>query len=124
MNDDPQKKILLRDGADPALVDRFFKYHRGSPKVWDLFKDYAEEAYRSGRNNFSAWAIINRVRWDHEIEKREEFKISNDYIALYSRMLVAGRPKFRGFFRLRPLKHEKEPELREPTRPIPEDWVK
>ena len=108
MNDDPQKKILLRDGADPELVDRFFKYHNASPKVWNLFKDYAEEAYKSGRKHFSGWAIINRVRWDHEIEKTEEFKISNGYIALYCRMLVSVRPKFAGFFRLRPLKKKDE----------------
>ncbi len=90
--------------ADPALVKRFLEYHAEHPEVWRLFKQYANTAYRSGRKHYSAWAIMNRVRWDHDMKKTEEFKISNDYIALYSRTLMHYHPKYKGFFRTRPMR--------------------
>lgn len=105
----PQEKQVLDLGsvlneADPALVKRFEKYHQQHPEVWDKFKAYAQEMRATGRKRYSAWAIINRIRWDHDISYAEEFKISNDYIALYARVMIHLDPAFAEFFRTRPMK--------------------
>jgi len=46
------------------------------------------------------------MRWDFEISTNSntEFKISNDFIALYSRLLIFRDPSFLGFFTLKPMK--------------------
>ncbi len=99
--------VVLRE-ADKDLVARFTKYHERHPEVWDSFKRYASEMRATGRKRYSAWAIINRIRWDHDMAKTEEFKISNDYIALYSRVAIHLEPSLDGFFVTRPMKSERE----------------
>jgi hypothetical protein len=86
---------------------KWWDWHLSNPHVWSLFERYAFEAISSGRKNYSHWAILQRIRWNYEIETRGgEFKISNDYIAWYARMFAAKHPEHRGFFRLKPLKEE------------------
>ena len=104
--------ILHEAPAD--LRRRFLKYHAAHPKVWGLFKVYTAQAYDSGKRKFSSWAVINRVRWDHEIVSTEgqvwkgDFKVPNEFIALYARMVMALLPKYEGFFTTRSMKNDDE----------------
>ena len=82
--------------------------HKQNPQVWEKFEEYTLEAVASGRRHYSHWAIINRIRWNREIETRGgEFKISNDYICYYARLFHAKYPQHNDFFKLKPLKEEK-----------------
>jgi hypothetical protein len=82
---------------------------KNNPKVWEKFRDYTLDVINSGRNNYSQWAIVNRIRWNEEIETQGgEFKINNNYISFYARMFHAKYPEHEGFFRLKPFKEEKE----------------
>jgi hypothetical protein len=106
----PKQMLILTEvlrEADPKLVNRFSKYHNEHPEVWDNFKKYAAEMRATGRRRYSAWAIINRIRWDHDMAKTEEFKISNDYIALYARIAIHLEPELATFFVTRPMKSER-----------------
>ena len=86
----------------------WWAWHKANPEVWRKFEEYTLEAIRSGRKNYSQWAIINRIRWHTEIEtKSGEFKISNNYIGFYARFFHATYPEHDNFFRLKPLKEEK-----------------
>ena len=88
---------------------KWWKWHLANPQVWDKFKEYTLDAINSGRKHYSHWAIINRIRWNKEIEtKGGEFKISNDYICFYARLFHARFPDHKDFFKLKPLKEEKE----------------
>ena len=76
--------------------------------MWEKFEEYTLEAIATGRNHYSHWAIVNRIRWNREIEtKGGEFKISNDYICFYARLFHAKHPEHNEFFKLKPLKEEK-----------------
>jgi len=87
----------------------WWEWHRKNPEVYDKFKEYTFDAIASGRKHYSHWAIINRIRWNTEIEtKGGEFKISNDYIGFYARLFHARHPDYDGFFKLKPLKEEKQ----------------
>ena len=89
--------------------EEWWEWHKNNPKVWERFRDYTLEAIRSGRKHYSQWAIINRIRWNEEIETQGgEFKISNNYISFYARLFHAKYPEHKGFFRLKPFKEEKE----------------
>jgi hypothetical protein len=60
---------------------------------------------RTGRKKYSAWTIINKIRWDRDIRTDGDvFKINNDFIALYARKLIDEDSRFDGFFELRRMK--------------------
>ena len=87
----------------------WWKWHKENPEVWEKFEEYTLQAISSGRKHYSHWAIVNRIRWNSEIETRGgDFKISNDYIGFYARLFHARHPDYDGFFKLKPLKEEKE----------------
>jgi hypothetical protein len=87
---------------------KWWAWHKLNPQVWEKFEEYTLEAVNSGRKHYSHWAIVNRIRWNREIEtKGGEFKISNDYICFYARLFHARYPEHNEFFRLKPLKEEK-----------------
>lgn len=102
----------LRSQLEEKLRERkrkWWAWHKKNPQVWDKFREYTLDAIRSGRRHYSHWAVINRIRWNREIETRGgEFKISNDYICFYARLFHVEHPEYRDFFKLKPLKEEKE----------------
>ena len=99
------KAICAEDDASPKLVKKFLEYHEKNPGVFKLFVRFANEAKASGRPRFSHWMIINRIRWYSSIETTgDQYKISNDYNALYPRLLLAYHPEFEDFFELKQMK--------------------
>ena len=87
---------------------KWWEWHKRNPLVWEKFKEYALEAINSGRKHYSHWTIVNRIRWNREIETNGgEFKISNDFICFYARLFHAKYPEYGDFFKLKPLKEEK-----------------
>ena len=93
------------DNIDKNLLNKFKKYHEENPHIYREFKRYAY-AMKGVRSKSSAWLIINRIRWDYDIKSNsnEVFKISNDYIALYSRLLIYNDPEFKDFFVIKQMK--------------------
>ena len=88
--------------------EAWWGWHKKNPQVWDKFEEYTLEAIKTGRKHYSHWAIINRIRWNREIETNGgEFKISNDYISFYARLFHARHPNHNDFFRLKQFKEEK-----------------
>lgn len=89
-----------------TLTDKFNQYHRDNPQVYELFKRFTFMAIKRGHNRLSAWMIANRIRWETSIEtfSVDEYKISNDYIALYARMFMRDHPEYNGFFKTKEMK--------------------
>ena len=102
---------MLEDQLKEQLQERkkkWWAWHKDNPQVWKKFEEYTLQAIESGRKKYSQWAVINRIRWNAEVEtKGEEFKISNDYICFYARLFHARYPDYNDFFSLKPLKEEK-----------------
>lgn len=49
------------------------------------------------------------MRWDSDLSTKDDvFKISNDYIALYARLMVYRYPEFEGFFELKRMKPKRK----------------
>ena len=102
---DPDRFDALFAEACPRLVARFFAYHQDNPALFGLFLRYAREAKDRGRGRFSSWMIGNRVRWYTAVETTgPRFKVTNDYFALYARLIVYLHPEFDGFFEMRAMK--------------------
>lgn len=83
----------------------FKNYLKENPIVYRKFKKYASQLYRNGRRRYSAWAIVNAIRWEHDFTTRgSKFKVNNDFIALLARKLVRENKTFKGFFLTKPLR--------------------
>jgi hypothetical protein len=87
---------------------KWWIWHRANPHVYELFKRFTMQAINRGHRNLSAWLIVNRIRWETSIETTgDDFKISNDFIAYYSRLFMHDHPQYKGFFRTKTLKSER-----------------
>ncbi len=96
----------METATQPTIQEKFKKYHAANPKIYGLFLMYARKVRISGFTRYSAWAIMNRIRWHHDVNTSDasRFKISNDYIAWYARKAIADYPdEFVGFFKLKKL---------------------
>lgn len=88
---------------DPELLQRFKEYHQANPEIYRQFVIYAHRM-KGVRKKYSAWTVINVIRWNFDLRTTEPFKINNDFIALYARLLIHHDPSFEGFFELRKMK--------------------
>jgi hypothetical protein len=96
--------------CDEELAKSFLKFHESNPDIYDAFERFSREALKSGLKRCSHWLIVNRIRWYTDIETTgSKFKISNDYIALYARLLIHQFPEFDGFFTLKKMKAYRRP---------------
>jgi hypothetical protein len=93
------------DALDSSLLIKWQRWHKENPEFYELFSRFTKEAISNGHTKLSAWLIINRIRWETSIvTKGDDYKISNDFIALYSRLFMPDNPQYAGFFRTRPMK--------------------
>lgn len=104
---DYRREFLFGD-CDRSLLDRFRKFDLENPDVYSKFVGLSTTMAKKGRTAYSAWAIINKIRWDHDIETEGDvFKISNDFIGLYARKLILNQPAMLVFFDIKPMKRER-----------------
>lgn len=110
------------DSADPALLAKFKEFHAANPKVMEKFLAYARLIRQRGFKKYSAWTIVNVIRWEEDLATSGDvFTINNDFIAIYARLVIHNYPdEFTGFFELRSMKprarkksHEEYKRLRE-----------
>lgn len=85
-----------------ARFQRWLKFHRENPQVWELFRGFAVEA-RAARERFSARMIVHRIRWYTAVETTDEdYKINDHVSPYYARLLAWTEPEmFGSFFELR-----------------------
>tara|TARA_E500000081_G_scaffold98253_1_gene99324 strand:+ start:97 stop:372 length:276 start_codon:yes stop_codon:yes gene_type:complete len=89
------------------LKRKWWQWHNENPHIYEAFEKYSLYAISRGKQKLSAWLIINRLRWDTEVETTGgEFKISNDFIAYYARLFMAYNPEYEGFFNVKKMKDE------------------
>lgn len=87
------------------IQDRFEAWLEENPHVWQLIRRYAYRVLESGRERFGIAAIVERVRWEIEIETTgDPFKINNDYRSRIVRKLIQEDSRFDDLFETRELK--------------------
>lgn len=93
---------------ESALGRMWLTWHRTNPEFFTLFEQFTAEALRRGHKKLSGWLIANRVRWETSIVTRgNDYKISNDFIALFARLYMVRNPQYVGFFRTKRMKRLK-----------------
>ena len=83
---------------------RFDTFHAENPHVYKLFLQYSRTVKAKGYTKFSAKAVFERLRWYFNFETKsdgDDFKLNNDYTALYARKAMIENPDLQDFFNLR-----------------------
>lgn len=83
---------------------RYDNWRLAYPRAFLMFEKFANEAKAAGFEQYSPRTLAELVRWHGDIEKVEDFKLNNNYIAYMARELIAKDPSFAGFFALRRMK--------------------
>ena len=89
---------------DSQLVLRYRNWIQATPMAFTLFEKLSNQIRAAGKTKYSAWTIVNIIRWESDLAQSEEYKISNDYIGLLARDLIKKDPSFDGFFNLKKTK--------------------
>ncbi len=100
-----QLEYLKSLGISEKRIADFVAYHQANPEIWKYFQEFSLEAAKIGKS-IGANAIRERIRWEVEIELRQDFKFNNNYTPLYARMFVKKYPQFADFFEFRDLKED------------------
>ena len=96
-----KEHALFRELA-PHVTEKFFSFHQDNPRVFDLFKGYANDLRTRGFMHYAARTILERIRWDISLETTDElFKINNNFTPCYARLLMITDRRFEDFFELR-----------------------
>lgn len=104
------KEVKNLNSLEKTLQERYDDWVVENIGVYELFCKFAIQAINSGKKKISHWLIVNRIRWEVEIETKsvcdqdKEFKISNDYIALLARDFIKDYPEHKDAFNLKQMK--------------------
>lgn len=96
---------IQRELFDSTIQARFEAFDASNPRIRQLFVRFAEEAMVAGKRKIGAKAIAERIRWFVEIETiGESFKLNNNYVSRYARIVSKIRPDLAPMFETRTLK--------------------
>lgn len=91
---------LSREGVPSDTVDKVLEYISRNHVVWAAFEKFALQAI-SHKKTVGAKAIMERVRWEVEIEGEGEFKVNNNYTAYVARFFALKYPDHAQYFEMR-----------------------
>ena len=106
---DPRYERLFGD-VSVELLNLWKIFHAANPQVYEAFKHYTYEIKKAGWEHYSHWAVANQVRWhfDTRIKGEFPFKLSNDFITVYARVLTWNHADLEGFFTLKKCKKNRK----------------
>lgn len=79
-----------------TLSRRFELFDAENPHIWELFKRFAVQALKSGKDVLSIALITERIRWEVEVAgvTGERFKLNNNHKAFYARKFHDAFPQY------------------------------
>lgn len=87
------------------LQKAFKGFHKDNPEVYQYFMNFTLEVITKGFKQYSADAIMHRVRWETNVVTNDtKYKINNNHISYYARKFVEDFPEHKGFFNFRVLR--------------------
>ncbi len=81
---------------------KFQEYHEANPHVYSGLKELALRLRKRGRQHYGIGALFEVLRYERALTTvGDEFKLNNNYRALYARLLMEDEPELNGFFATR-----------------------
>jgi len=92
---------VLPQGQALTIDQQFLHFHRANPHIYGNLKALALNAARKGQK-FGIKALFEILRWQYaQASRGDQFKLNNNYTALYARMLMHREPELSGYFETR-----------------------
>ena len=80
----------------------FREFHAANPHVYEGLRDGALDLRRAGWKHFGIARLYEGLRYQRAVvTTADDFKLNNNFRALYARMLMEQEPELAGFFELR-----------------------
>lgn len=82
---------------------RFEKFHGEHPEVIREIRSIALKMKARGFRSYSIMTIYGAARYRLSLESGEDYKLNNNYMPYYSRLVMETTPELSGFFRTKEL---------------------
>lgn len=94
---------LINAPLEPDRIKAAFeKFHAENPHVYLELRDLALEVKRAGCNHYAICELFGVLRYQRILNTTgDDFKLNNNYRALYARRLMRQEPELKGFFETR-----------------------
>lgn len=94
---------------DETLSERWERFHKLNPHVYDAIVEQARLAKRYGATRIGIKFIFERLRWLHMVSTQgDPFLLNNSYTAFYARAVMANEPDLAGIFETRIQTNERD----------------
>lgn len=91
---------ILKD--KDKIAKAFYRFHRENPCVYKELLWLSRELMRKGVHHYGIGALFEVIRYNRAIKTNSnDFKLNNNFRALYARLLMATEPDFENFFETR-----------------------
>jgi hypothetical protein len=104
---------IVAVGEKSSMQLRFEAFHLENPHVLYAIVTVAFFLKDKGFKRAGMKMIFERLRWEYAIKTKgeEEYKLNNNYTSYYARLVMCLEPELAGFFRLRGMREDYEPDL-------------
>lgn len=93
-------------GDRPSIADQFVAFHAHNPHVYTALRQLALGLAATGRRRGSINQLFEVLRYEYALRtKGDEYKLNNNYRALYARMLMKNEPGLIDWFEIRELRN-------------------
>ena len=99
----PLRLETVADSKHRSLTERYAAWRELNPHIYELFKQFALEAWASG-SRVGAKAIAERIRWELRIRYRGDYKVNNSFVSRMARELIEEDERFVDWFETRRLR--------------------
>jgi hypothetical protein len=110
--DDLQPLVKVTFDKHDSKEERFWKFHRANPHVYDAIVRMAQRQRQQGATRLSMKAIFEHLRT--RLETRQEvYRLNNSMTAPFARLVMDQNPDLGGLFETRSTPHDTQYYLRE-----------
>lgn len=89
------------DDDDP-IAQAFWDFHNKNPEIYDEIVKISKQLKDRGREHYGIGAIFEVIRFHRAINTTDtEFKLNNNYRALYARLIMKNESDLDDFFETR-----------------------
>lgn len=85
-----------------TIAERFADFHARNPQVYAHLVSLARELVALGHERIGIKMLWERLRWSYaERTTGDDYRLNNDFTALYARLIMAQETDLSGIFELR-----------------------
>jgi hypothetical protein len=107
MTEEQAREYLRAEGVDEDTILKFFEWQKKNRNVWKEFEEMTLFFIALGEKSRGAKSILEIVRYERAKQKRDAFKVNNNYGAYMARIFMAKyqhKTPHNSFFKTREVK--------------------